>query len=72
MNIDLKELNNDNWLETANLSVSEKGERDFPYDKVIVSCHAMMILYTLGDEVPTQYGQIRRIRYDGKTLQEVE
>ena len=42
------------------------------YDKVIVSCHAMMILYTLGDENPMKYGQIRRIRYDGNTLQEVE
>lgn len=42
------------------------------YDKVIVSCHAMMILYTLGDEVPTQYGQIRRIRYDGNILREVQ
>lgn len=27
MNIELKELNNDNWLETANLSVSEKQKR---------------------------------------------
>lgn len=42
------------------------------YDKVIVSCHAMMILYTLGDEKPTQYSQIRRIRYDGNILQEVQ
>lgn len=42
------------------------------YDKVIVSCHAMMIMYTLGDEIPRQYAEIRRIRYDGKSLQEVE
>ncbi len=42
------------------------------YDKVIVSCHAMMIMYTTGDEIPTQYAQIRRIRYDGVNLQEVQ
>ncbi len=42
------------------------------YEKVIVSCHAMMIMYTLGDEIPTQYGQIRRIMYDGTSLREVE
>ena len=42
------------------------------YEKVIVSCHAMMIMYTLGDEKTTEYGQIRRIRYDGKILSEVE
>ena len=42
------------------------------YKKVIVSCHAMMIMYTLGDDTPTQYGQIRRIQYDGKSLREVQ
>lgn len=42
------------------------------YEKVIVSCHAMMIMYTLGDGNPIQYGKIRRIRYDGKVLSEVE
>lgn len=42
------------------------------YNKVIVSCHAMMIMYTLGDQVPTQYGKIRRIMYDGTKLQEVD
>lgn len=40
------------------------------YDKVIVSCHAMVILYTLGDEEPTQYGKIRRFCYDGKQIKE--
>ncbi len=42
------------------------------YEKVIVSCHAMMIMYTLGDEKPTEYGKIRRIMYDGTSLSEVE
>ena len=42
------------------------------YEKVIVSCHAMMIMYTLGDEKPTEYGKIRRIKYDGTSLAEVE
>ncbi len=42
------------------------------YEKVIVSCHAMMIMYTLGDEKPMEYGQIRRIMYDGTSLSEVE
>ena len=42
------------------------------YEKVIVSCHAMMIMYTLGDEKPMEYGKIRRIMYDGKNLLEVE
>ena len=41
------------------------------YNKVIVSCHAMMIMYTLGDSTPTQHGQIRRIQYDGTNLQEI-
>ena len=34
MNIELKELNNDNWLETANLSVSEKQKEIFPIPNV--------------------------------------
>ena len=34
MNIELKELNNDNWLETANLSVSEKQKDIFPIPNV--------------------------------------
>ena len=34
MNIELKELNNDNWLETANLSVSEKEKEIFPIPNV--------------------------------------
>ena len=42
------------------------------YEKVIVSCHAMVIMYTLGDENPTAYGKMRRIMYDGKCLQEVK
>ena len=58
--------------DTVKERVLQVFDKYLSYDKVIVSCHAMMILYTLGDEVPTQYGQIRRIRYDGKTLQEVE
>ncbi len=40
------------------------------YKKVIVSCHAMMIIYTLGDETPTEYGQIRRFFYDGTNIKE--
>ena len=58
--------------DTVKERVLQVFDKYLSYDKVIVSCHAMMILYTLGDEVPTQYGQIRRIRYDGKILQEVE
>ena len=34
MKIELKELNNDNWLETANLSVSEKQKEIFPIPNV--------------------------------------
>lgn len=58
--------------DTVKERVLKVFDKYLSYDKVIVSCHAMMILYTLGDEVPTQYGQIRRIRYDGNTLQEVQ
>ena len=42
------------------------------YEKVVVSCHAMMIMYTLGDEKSMEYGQVRRIKYDGISLEEVE
>lgn len=34
MRIQLRELNNDNWLETANLSVSEKQKENFPIPNV--------------------------------------
>ena len=34
MDIKLKELNSDNWLETANLSVSEKQKETFPIPNV--------------------------------------
>ena len=47
-------------------------DRYLEYEKVIVSCHAMMILYTIHDKETMQYGQIRKIRYDGKRLEVVE
>ncbi|MGN0400746.1 MAG: histidine phosphatase family protein [Acetatifactor sp.] len=47
-------------------------ERYLSYEKVIVSCHAMMIMYTTHDKEPLLYGQIRKVRYDGKRLEVVE
>lgn len=60
------------WENPADVKkrILETLDKYLKYDKVIVSCHAMVILYTLGDKEPTQYGKIRRFFYDGKQIKE--